>query len=133
MKLAKLLNIFVPLQAVSTRNLTSIGLVFVFFAVFWLAGGKIESKPKLEPGNSFGSVSNRNAESTIPSTINQGPSTINQGPAAQVRSSQAPGDTKTDRPESENERDSEAPPQAGADELGSLKARLDSIKNRSRR
>ncbi len=52
----KILNVIVPLKAVSPRNLTSLLLVAIFFAVYVLSGGRIKSVPKVELGRGFGST-----------------------------------------------------------------------------
>ncbi len=49
--------------AVSSRNLTSLLLVAIFFGVYVAAGGKVSTIPEVAPGEGFGTVtSDRAAE-----------------------------------------------------------------------
>lgn len=41
----------------SSRNLTSLALVALFFGVYVAAGGKVSSVPKVKQGSSFGTMS----------------------------------------------------------------------------
>ena len=52
----KVLGVFVPLKAISSRNLTSMGLVLFFFFVYWASGGKVTAVPKIDRGSGFGSA-----------------------------------------------------------------------------
>ncbi len=56
MSAKKLVGFLIPLKAISPRNLTSLGLVAVFFAVYVICGGKIQSVPRVPVGKSFGGV-----------------------------------------------------------------------------
>jgi len=53
----KVLHFLTLRPAFSTRNLTSLLLVGVFFGVYYLAGGRVTSVPRVESGATFGSVS----------------------------------------------------------------------------
>ncbi len=50
-------NFLLLRPAFSSRNLTSLALVALFFGVYVAAGGKVSSIPKLQTGNSFGGIS----------------------------------------------------------------------------
>jgi hypothetical protein len=56
MSVKKFVGFLLPLKAVSPRNFTSLALVAIFFAIYVLSGGKIQSAPKVSPGGSFGGV-----------------------------------------------------------------------------
>ncbi|MDR2338333.1 MAG: hypothetical protein LBE20_06815 [Deltaproteobacteria bacterium] len=45
MNVKKIINFIVPLRIFSSRNLSSLGLVFLFFLIYILCGGKIEIQP----------------------------------------------------------------------------------------
>lgn len=52
----KLKGLLLVRPAISSRNLTSLALVVLFFGVYIASGGKIDYVPDVEPGSSFGSV-----------------------------------------------------------------------------
>lgn len=56
MRYSKIFNFLLFGSAMSSRNLTSLALVAIFFAVYVAAGGKISSIPKVKRGDGFGSV-----------------------------------------------------------------------------
>ncbi|MCB0344389.1 MAG: hypothetical protein KDD66_04705 [Bdellovibrionales bacterium] len=56
MKVNKVVSFLLLRPAFTGRNVTSLGLVAVFFMVYVLAGGKITTVPTMKPGGSFGSV-----------------------------------------------------------------------------
>lgn len=72
MSAKKLVGFLVPLKAISPRNLTSLGLVAVFFAVYVICGGKIQSVPKVPVGKSFGGVQSSSSNlQNLPTRQNQ--------------------------------------------------------------
>lgn len=52
----RILNFLLLRPAMTTRNLTSLGLVAFFFAVFYLSGGRIAAIPRVSPGATFGGI-----------------------------------------------------------------------------
>lgn len=59
MGVKKFVNFIIPLRAMSPRNLTSLGLVALFFAIYVLSGGKVQSIPKSQDFQSFGMPNNK--------------------------------------------------------------------------
>ena len=55
-------QIFFLKSAVSSRNLTSLLLVGLFFGVYVAAGGKISSVPNIKPGQGFGTIKGERQE-----------------------------------------------------------------------
>ena len=55
-KVKKALGFLMLKPAVSSRNLTSIGLVAAFFGVYLAAGGRIAALPNVQSGDGFGAV-----------------------------------------------------------------------------
>ena len=68
MKGKKLLEFLILKPAFSSRNLSSLGLVLLFFIIYWLAGGKV-TIPDVKQGSNFGSVTraerNRQVEQQV--------------------------------------------------------------------
>lgn len=56
MNAKKVVSFLLLRPAFTGRNVTSLGLVAVFFAVYVAAGGKVTTVPKMNAGASFGSV-----------------------------------------------------------------------------
>ena len=50
--------------AVSSRNLTSLLLVAIFFGVYVAAGGKVSTIPEVAPGEGFGTVTSNQVSDT---------------------------------------------------------------------
>ena len=67
-KIKKVLGFLVLKDAVSSKNLTSIALVALFFGVYIASGGRIAPLPKVERGPGFGDV--RTGDKHSP-TVNQ--------------------------------------------------------------
>jgi hypothetical protein len=78
MKGKKVLEFILLKPAFSSRNLTSLLLVAIFFAVYVLAGGKVEV-PDVKQGSNFGSVSRSRAVSAPPVGTSQ--EKVQRGPA----------------------------------------------------
>ena len=55
MKAKKVVEFLILKPAFTSRNLSSLGLVAIFFLVYWLAGGKVDI-PNVKQGSNFGSV-----------------------------------------------------------------------------
>jgi hypothetical protein len=55
MKGKKIIEFLVLKPAFTSRNISSLGLVVIFFIVYWLAGGKVVI-PNVKQGSNFGSV-----------------------------------------------------------------------------
>ncbi len=74
-KTKKFLNVLLMGSAVSTRNLTSLALVALFFAIYVAAGGRISSVPKVKSGEGFGSAQSadhfRNAMDSVTKTADK--------------------------------------------------------------
>lgn len=52
----KLRDLLLLKPAISVRNLTSLGLVFLFFGVYVASGGKVTTTPSVKPGGGFGGL-----------------------------------------------------------------------------
>ena len=65
-KAKQVLNFLLLKPAMSSRNLTSIALVALFFGVYVAAGGKISSIPQIDQGSGFGTV--KSSTSNIPTS-----------------------------------------------------------------
>lgn len=56
MKAGKVVNFLLLGDAFTSRNITSIGLVIIFFFIFYLAGGKVTWRPQIQNGASLSPV-----------------------------------------------------------------------------
>ena len=56
----KVISFLLLRPAFTMRNLTSIGLVAIFFAIYVLAGGKVSLMPAVPRGQGFGSLEKEN-------------------------------------------------------------------------
>lgn len=65
MKGKKVLDFLILKPAFTSRNLTSLGLVGIFFLVYILAGGRI-TVPDVKQGANFGSVSQEPGVASMP-------------------------------------------------------------------
>lgn len=62
----RILGFLLLKPAISSRNLTSLGLVAIFFGVYVAAGGKIQGLPVIEDGSGFGAI--EKTEQAAPAT-----------------------------------------------------------------
>ena len=70
MKGKKIVEFLILKPAFTSRNLSSLGLVAIFFLVYWLAGGKV-AVPNVKQGSNFGSVTS--SSRTNQNIIGSGP------------------------------------------------------------
>lgn len=78
----RVLNFLLLRPAMTTRNLTSLGLVAFFFAVFYLSGGRIAAVPRITPGATFGGIAQTEQ---IPSLELRGDVLKEKPPAPEVK------------------------------------------------
>ncbi len=128
MKAKKVLDFLILRPAFSSRNLTSILLVALFFGVYVLAGGKV-TMPNVKQGQNFGSISkpgapantadaNRVAEPRAGQLVR--PAQVEQVPAAKLN---PPNPQAVSTPSAAAQGES-------ADKLRSLEERLKGLKRK---
>lgn len=66
MRAKKIINFLILRPAFTSRNMSSLGLVALFFALYILAGGKVTWIPDIKAGQGFGTV-NRSSVTSQPS------------------------------------------------------------------
>ncbi|MCB0358084.1 MAG: hypothetical protein KDD44_00555 [Bdellovibrionales bacterium] len=79
MKARQVVDFLLLRPAFNARNVTSIGLVGLFFAVYVLAGGKISAVPKIQSPDQFGGIS-----SPAPSTVSDSIRNSNTAPRSRT-------------------------------------------------
>ncbi len=133
MNVNKVVSFLLLRPAFTGRNVTSLGLVALFFAVYVAAGGKITTVPTMKTGGSFGSVENvvtdkKDAETTAAQSENSAAQPTGQAVSTRIDSlfgsSGNAGSSANTRPAADKAPAAVKPAAGGDKGLDDIEARL---------